>query len=347
MSGKLFGDIGQYCEHGAKENYGPNDGETIVSIQEDLYNENSLLAAIRQDKVIRPHTSLFRLHKNGTRDFLAGSALKLPRRTLYMFSVLSSVLQLNDSFTLIADQGYQCILSLNTLTQELRTFSGICSDYYKYAMTTITGGGKDGDYYNGTYTTPSSITKSPFDSDKFLVTDYNKIRELDISGRRLITTVYHRNTTKFKITDILWKDGIYWVASNEGVHKYDRNWKFQGHLTRKKVLYADAIEYTVARDFEVIDVTHNIIAVPFTYYVQYRTVQESRFVTGVFSTHVDSAIAMLYDNSSSDSLLKGHYPRSLTKLADHKLAFVGQGGVVCPAHCSCIKTMELGGKMLF
>ena len=345
VSHKLFGELGEFCEHDAQEDYRLYVGETIKSIQKDVYIQGALLAVIHRELSPRSYSSLYRIYNNGTRQFLAGALVSWPSKLL-SFSSISSVLQLNESLILIADKDYRCICSLNIVnnTRWLDTFSGMCSDFYKFTTLPITGGGEDGDFYNGTYTKPTSITKSPFDSAKLLITDANKIRELDIATR-VITTVYHRNSSKFSMKMILWKDGVYLVASNEGVHIYSKEWKFQRHLAHRKISSGGIIRYPVVEHFNIADFTQDIIVMEFTYFTQLHTNHQSHPAAVIFSIRTESAIATLYDNSAPDSLLSA-YPRSLTRLRDQKLGFIGYDGKAYPAHCSLIKTIILKGMTL-
>ena len=353
--------------------YEVNVGDIINTIQEDIYNPGALLAVvISNSKTSKPNSRLLRIHRNGDREWVAGVPIH-GAVNYYSFPWISSFFQLSRTIILIADSKLRCIRSVDTSSGDVHIYSGNCSNQHP-STDVLLRKVKNGPIQNATFSQPDELYQPYPGSGRLLITDYNRIRELDLRDQNIYTLL----SLSTQINSLIKKGDIYLVAFSDAVHIYSDSWNFREELVSQVI---------PRQDFQPVDNWHNLQPLDLPFAVQpdliYRLYVEGRVnvytfgsyqmvdlegdmvmlyfdidtcpvcklmklpkdhrAAAVLSISSKSLVFMLYDGSSDNDILS-IYPITMASPKGNLIYFSTQDASVSPTFCSLLKTVNIAGK---
>ena len=356
--------------------YEVNVGDIINTIQEDIYNPGALLAVvISNSKTSKPNSRLLRIHRNGDKEWVAGVSINWVDN-YHSFPWISSFFQLSRTIILIADSKLRCIRSVETLSGEVHIYSGNCSNHHP-STDVLLRKVKNGPIRNATYSQPDELYQPYSGSGRLLITDYNRIRELDLRDQNIYTLL----SLSTQINGLIKKGDIYLVALNDAIHIYSDSWNFREKLVSKviprqdfqpvdnwqdirplkdsnyipspdltyQLFIKEKLNVHTLGGYQMVDLEGDMVMLYFNIdtYPKCSLVkfQDDRRAVALISVETKSLVFMLYDGNSDNDILST-YPKTMSSSKGGQIYFSTQDASNSPTYCSLLKAVNIIGKPL-
>ena len=353
--------------------YEVNFGDIINTIQEDIYNPGALLAVvISNSKTSKPNSRLLRIHRNGDREWVAGVPINRAYN-YHSFPWISSFFQLSRTIILIADSKLRCICSVDTSSGDVHIYSGNCSTQHP-STDVLLRKVKNGPIRNATFSQPDKLYQPYPVSGRVLITDYNRIRELDLRDQNIYTLL----SLSTQINSLIKKGDTYLVAISDAIHIYSDSWNFREELISKVIprqdfqpvdnwhdlqpldspfvlqpdlIYSLYVEgrvnvYTFG-GYQMVDLEGDMVMLYFDIDTcpgcKLKKLPKDQRAAAVLSITSKSLVFMLYDGSSDNDILS-IYPKTMASPKGNLIYFSTQDASVSPTFCSLLKTVNIVGK---
>ena len=367
VDGFLLANVTNFCEQNSKA-CDLKVGEIINTIQEDSFNPGAILAVvIMNSKTSMPNSRLLRLHSNGKREWVAGTSLQNVNAK-QSFLWISSFLQHNRTTMLIADSKLRCIRSIDMSSGDVNTYSGDCSYQHMFESVKMKSKVKDGSPHEATYSQPNELYQQPSLSNKILVCDYHRVREIDLASQYTQT----KFTFNVKIQSIVKKEENYLVAFYERIALYDQHWSYIRELVGRWITRLDVFPVTSSSrtpifyytgtvnfgdeasisgwDFQIVDLGDDLI-------ILYLNVDPCPFCSlnyppdnaravAVYSLTEGALVFMLYDGLSDTDVLSIYPKTAVFSNGKNRIYFSTDDARSDPSFCSLIKTLYVTGSSL-